>query len=144
MLTFFKKIYGRICIRFPWFNNLVLYGIFGVSAAVLDYMIFFALSKTDLLHPGIASLIGNICGFFFTFFCNTFFNFKKSTHLFIRFISYFGISAGGMALSTVLIYWAEHTAATNVYLLKAFLVFFVIPAIQFIFNKLITYRDFKE
>jgi hypothetical protein len=33
---------------------------------------------------------------------------------------------------------------TNVYILKAVLVLFVIPLIQFVLNKKITYRDFRD
>ena len=47
-----------------------------------------------------------------------------------------------MALSTLLIYFTKNAA--NVYLLKAVLVLFVIPVIQFILNRKITYRDFKD
>lgn len=141
-MKFIKGLYDTVCIRFPWFKNFILYGIFGLSAAVIDYAIFFALTRFAAFSPEIASLSGNIIGFLFTFFCNTFFNFKKSTHIVFRFISYLSITIGGMALSTLLIHYAKDMV--NVYLLKAVLVLFVIPVIQFIFNKKITYRDFKD
>ena len=139
---FLKKFYEGLCCRFPWLKNLVLYGIFGLSAAVLDYSIFFVLTRFEIIAPEIASLSGNIVGFLFTFFCNTFFNFKKHTHILFRFISYLSITIGGMTLSTLLIHYAKN--AMNVYILKAVLVLFVIPVIQFILNKKITYRDFDD
>ena len=142
MLGFFKELYNNICKRFPWFQHLVLYGIFGLTAAVIDYSVFYVLTGFAGISPEIASLSGNIVGFLLTFFCNTFFNFKKSTHIVFRFVSYLSITIGGMALSTYLIYFAKHM--TNIYILKAALVLFVIPVIQFIFNKKITYRDFKD
>lgn len=136
------KLYKIICGRFPWFHNLVLYAVFGLLAAVLDYSIFFVLSRFIGICPEIASLAGNICGFFFTFSGNTFYNFKKSSHLLFRFVSYLCIAAGGMTLSTLLIHNIKDLV--NVYLLKAVLVLFVIPVIQFILNKTITYRDFHD
>lgn len=142
MWGFFGKIYRSLCLTFPWLHNLVLYGVFGLTAAVIDYCIFFSLNRFCGCSPEIASLCGNICGFLFTFSCNTFFNFKKSSHILFRFISYLSITTGGMILSTLLIYFAKN--ATNVYLLKAALVLFVIPAIQFVLNRKITYRDFKD
>lgn len=142
MFVFFNRIYQSLCTRYPWLKHLILYGVFGVSAAVLDYAIFFVLNCYCSVLPEIASLSGNICGFLFTFSCNTFFNFKKSSHILYRFISYLSITAGGMALSTLLIYFTKNAA--NVYLLKAVLVLFVIPVIQFILNRKITYRDFKD
>ena len=142
MINFFMGIYNSLCNRFSWFKNLVLYGIFGLTAAVLDYFIFFVLSRFCGIIPEIASLCGNICGFLFTFSCNTFYNFKKSTHIVFRFISYLSITIGGMTLSTLLIHYTKEL--TNIYLLKAVLVLFVIPVVQFIFNKKITYRDFQD
>lgn len=142
MWKFFKEMYNKICTRFPWFNHFVLYGIFGLSAAVIDYSVFFVLTRFVKMEPEFASLTGNIIGFLFTFFCNTYFNFKKSNHLVFRFISYLAITICGMTLSTLVIHYAKNM--TNVYLLKAVLVLFVIPVIQFIFNKKITYRDFKD
>ena len=78
----------------------------------------------------------------FTFTGNTFYNFKKLDHVLFRFLSYFTITICGMGLSTVLIYYGK--AIVNVYLLKTCLVLFVIPAIQFILNKKITYRNFSN
>lgn len=136
------KLYKRICEILPWFHHLVLYAVFGLLAAALDYAIFFGLNHFQIVPPEIASLTGNICGFFFTFSGNTFYNFKKSSHLLFRFTSYLCIAAGGMTLSTLLIYYTK--TLFNVYLLKAVLVLCVIPLLQFILNKTITYRDFKD
>ena len=138
----FYGLYLKICERFTWFRNFVLYAIIGLMAAVLDYSIFFLLNHVFSVAPEYASLTGNICGFLFTFSGNTFYNFKKSTHVLFRFISYFCITIGGMTLSTLLIYYCKDKI--NVYFLKALLVLFVIPVIQFILNKKITYRDFDD
>lgn len=142
MWSFFKGAYDNICARFPWFHHLFLYGIFGLTAAAVDYSAFFVCTKFAAIPPEFASLIGNIVGFLLTFFCNTFFNFRKSTHILFRFISYLTITIGGMTLSTLLIHFAKEM--TNVYILKAVLVLFVIPLIQFVLNKKITYRDFCD
>jgi putative flippase GtrA len=139
---FLQRIYQQISKRFPWFRHFVLYAVIGLTAAVLDYFIFFSLSHFLSAAPESASLTGNICGFLFTFTGNTFYNFKKSTHVLFRFISYFCITAGGMTLSTLLIHYCKDNM--NVYFLKALLVLFVIPVIQFILNKKITYRDFEK
>ena len=140
--NFFYGLYLQICGRFSWFRNFVLYAIIGLMAAVLDYSIFFSLNHFLSIAPEYASLTGNICGFLFTFSGNTFYNFKKSTHVLFRFISYFCITVGGMTVSTLLIHYLK--GQVNVYFLKALLVLFVIPVIQFILNKKITYRDFDD
>ena len=135
-------LYRKICERFSWFHNFVLYAIIGVMAAVLDYSIFCVMNRWIGLAPELSSLIGNICGFLFTFSGNTFYNFKKSTHVLFRFISYFCITSCGMTLSTLLIHYGKNVV--NLYILKAVLVLCVIPMFQFILNKKITYRDFPE
>lgn len=140
--NFFFGLYKRACSRFSWLHNFVLYAVIGLMAAALDYSIFFTLSRFFSFAPEIASLIGNTCGFLFTFSGNTFYNFKKSSHVLFRFISYFSITIGGMTLSTLLIHYAK--GKINIYFLKAVLVLFVIPMIQFILNKKITYRDFSS
>ena len=142
MWNFFYSLYQSACRRFNWLHNFVLYAVIGVLAACLDYSIFWSVWHFTGLSPEISSLIGNLCGFLFTFTGNTFYNFKKSTHVVFRFVSYFLITIGGMTLSTLLIHYAK--TLMNVHLLKAVLVLFVIPAIQFILNKTITYRDFSE
>ena len=142
IVGYFFKLYGLACERFPWLHNFVLYAIIGVMAAVVDYSIFCALKHWVGLAPEWSSLIGNICGFLFTFSGNTFYNFKKSTHVWFRFLSYFCITSCGMTLSTLLIHYGKDVI--NLYILKAVLVLCVIPIFQFILNKKITYRDFPE
>lgn len=141
-MNFLLRCYNFICKKFPWFNNLFLYAIIGLAAAVLDYSIFFIFCKSGLTTPETASLIGNICGFGFTFSGNTFYNFKKSDHAIFRFTSYLCIALFGMAFSTTAIHIAKNYM--DVYLLKAVLMLFVIPLMQFILNKKITYREFKK
>ena len=135
------QIYAQLCKRFSWLHNFVLYAVIGLLAAVLDYAVFWSLKQLAGFAPELASLCGNMCGFLFTFSGNTFYNFKKSTHVLFRFISYFSITIGGMTLSTLLLYYGKELM--NIYVLKAVLVLFVIPMIQFVLNKKITYRDFS-
>ena len=141
-MKFLLHCYELACGKFPWLKHFILYAIIGLMAAVVDYLIFFLLSKSELLPPEFASLTGNICGFLFTFTGNTFYNFKKSDHVLFRFCSYFGITIFGMTFSTLMISFTKESY--NVYFLKAALVLFVIPLVQFILNKKITYREFAD
>ena len=142
MVKEFFALYRLACVRLTWLHQLVLYGIIGLLAAAVDYGIFALLTFFDFLPPEFASLAGNIAGFFFTFSGNTFYNFKKSDHVLFRFISYLTIAACGMAFSTLIIRFSQNFF--NVYLIKAALTLFIIPLIQFILNKKITYRQFKK
>jgi putative flippase GtrA len=137
-----NKYYNSAELKFPWLKNFILYAFIGVIAAVFDYSIFFVINYFDIFSPEIASLTGNICGFMFTFTGNTFYNFKKSDHVLFRFLSYLLITICGMTLSTALIHYGK--TIMNVYILKVILVLFVIPSIQFVLNKKITYRNFNK
>ncbi len=126
-----KKAYKR-------FRNFILYGVFGAIAAALDYGVFFILTYSGLISaPEAAGFVGNICGFLFTFFTNTFVNFKKNDAMFKRFIMYFLICACGWGISALLIHIFKNII--NVYVLKIF-VMAIVTVFQYFMNKYITYR----
>lgn len=120
------------------FKNLFLYVIFGLSAAVVEYLVFALLFTVTSMQPETINIIGALCGFAFSFSTNTFLNFKKTDNLFKRFLSYGTICFGGMIFSTLLISTFKYTF--NLLILKAFVMFFV-SIVQYILNKKITYRD---
>ncbi|MCM1330508.1 MAG: GtrA family protein [Ruminococcus sp.] len=120
------------------FRNLILYGMFGVIAAGIDYGVFFILVYTGAVDvPEIAGVIGNVCGFIFTFLTNTFLNFKKKNAFFRRFLSYFIICACGWGLSALLMNIFKESV--NVYILKIGIMI-VVMFFQYFMNKYITYR----
>ena len=118
------------------YRNFILYGVFGVIAAGLDYGICFLIN-----HAGVslelASIIGNVCGFFFTFSTNTFVNFKKYDRIVFRFISYILICLIGWGLSTLILHLFKDSV--NNYILKV-VAMAVSAVIQYFLNKFITYR----
>lgn len=119
------------------FQNLVLYGFFGVVAALIDYGVFSLLVAFGGLAPEIANIISAVCGFAFTFITNTFLNFKKKDKLLRRFLSYGVICLVGMVISTTTISLLKDFM--NLYLLKA-LVMIVVSLLQFVLNKVVTYQ----
>ncbi len=121
------------------FRNLILYGIFGIIAAVIDYGTYVILVRFGIIAiPEAASLVGNLCGFVFTFLTNTLLNFKKKDAFFRRFVSYALICLLGSAVSTFLIYLLKDFI--NIYILKVGVMIIICTA-QYLLNKLITYRN---
>lgn len=121
------------------YRNFILYGFFGAAAAVIDYLIYTLLLYLNVFSlPEICSVIGNVCGFIFTFTTNTFLNFKKKDAFFRRFISYAAICIAGSAVSTLLIYLFKDIV--NLYILKI-AVMVIICIAQYLLNKIITYKD---
>ena len=90
---------------------------FGASAAVIDYVIsaiFIHFAVFD--KPEICSLIGNVCGFIFTFMTNTLVNFKKRSEYMKTFASYATICIAGSLISTLLIHLLK--SSMNIYIFE--------------------------
>lgn len=146
MSKFEDKIDSMFADRIPKYEllkNIFLYGVFGCSAAVVEVIVDKLLYMTGM-NATIVTVIGAIVGLLFTFTTNTFLNFKKTDNLLKRFISYAGIASIGIAFKGIvmfLCYTKFNIAATipEIYM-NVFLIFFV-AAVQFVFNKLFTYKD---
>lgn len=115
-----------------------MYLLIGGGAAILDFGTFFLLEK-NLVHvaPELASIFGQLVGFMFSFFFNTFGNFKRTDKLFKRFLSFFGVTLFGMIISTVIIHAFKDNI--DIFILK-FLCLIFVSTLQFLLHKLITYR----
>lgn len=131
------KIGSFIRTFFEKYRNFILYGFFGGAAALIDYGVFWVLTAAAELPPEAASIIGNVCGFIFTFFTNTYLNFKKKDAFLKRFLLYFLICACGWGISTLLIHCFKDLI--NQYILKIAVMAFV-TLFQYFMNKFITYR----
>lgn len=135
ILSYIKTLFRLFFTRF---HDFILYGIIGLGAAVIDYGISLLVNyltggNTEVL----AAVSGQAIGFLFTFFLNTFCNFKKTDKLFKRFLSYGAVCLAGMGIT-----------ALATYLLKDVMLFAWLKLIclagvsilQFFLNKFITYR----
>lgn len=123
-------------------TNIVLYGIIGVIAAVIDFAIFSIINlATKTSVPEIANICGAVTGFFISFSLNTFFNFQKRDRLLYRFVSYGLICLFGVFITTAAIHYLKD--AMDLSLLKILCIFGV-SILQFILNKLISFSDKKE
>ena len=120
------------------YRNILLYLMFGLIAAGIDYFVFVLLISGSFANRAeIANIIGAVCGFVFTFSTNTFLNFKKNDRILQRLISYGSITILGLIVSTGAISLLKETMDLKI--LKV-LVLVGIAAIQFALNRLITYR----
>ena len=138
IIDYIKLLFKLMFIRQPVLKNIMLYGVFGLIAAGLEYCVFSLLIYLKVFpYAVISNIIASLCGFAFTFLTNTFLNFKKKNRLIFRLLSYGLICAGGMAFSSLMIHLLG--SQMNLYVLKAILIVFV-SLVQFILNKLITYR----
>lgn len=136
--TLFMLFGMRMKANKEFFKNLVLYGLIGGVAAALDYGIFALLAGVVGTDPVVANVAGAVVGFAFTFTLNTFVNFKKTTHILKRLVSYGIICLIGMGISS----GALHIfgKVMNVFWLKLIMLV-IVSLIQFVLNRKITYGD---
>lgn len=121
------------------YRNFILYALFGAAAAVIDYVISAILIHFAVFYkPEICSLIGNVCGFIFTFMTNTLVNFKKRSEYMKTFASYAAICIAGSLISTLLIHLLK--SSMNIYVLK-FVVMIFVCLLQYFLNRTITYKN---
>lgn len=135
IVSYIKTLFRLLFIRFRGF---LLYGFFGLCAAVADYGISLLINHlTGGSCEVLAAVSGAAAGLFLTFFLNTFFNFKKTDRLLGRFASYTAICLTGLgitALTTYLFQGRIPFAALKLICIVG------TAAYQFFLNKYITYR----
>lgn len=120
-------------------RNILLYGLFGTIAAVVDFLLFLIINSIlDNRHPEIANVVSAGTGFVVSFLLNTHLNFRKTDRYALRFASYLAICLAGIGLSTAMIYLLK--GSIPLVPLKI-LTMVVVAAVQFLLNRSITYRE---
>lgn len=84
-------------------QQLIVYGVIGLSGATLDFLGYLFLYKSLGVPPPIASFLSVTLGITNNFILNSRFNFKVSDNLLKRFMSFYTIGLFGAILSAVLI-----------------------------------------
>jgi putative flippase GtrA len=86
-------------------RNVILYGIIGVSAMVVDVVFFLLFFNVLLIPPTIATVLSVSVAMVYAFSLNAIHNFKTKDLLRSRFASYAVVSMLGMLASAVIIKW---------------------------------------
>lgn len=129
-MTFFKS---------DLFKQIFRYGIFGGLAVGVDFVIFFVLANIFKMNIFVSNFISMNCGMVFSFFMNTFFNFKQKDDLVKKFFKFAGIAYTGIVLSMIIIYILHLFMSSN--LIIKLISAIIVAAYQFVLNKLITYNE---
>lgn len=141
-------------------RQLVKYGIVGGIGFVIDFGVFWFLNNYLSIHypfsPHISDLVDgrltvntvdtNICHIISSiiaitnnFILNSYFTFKVTDHKIKRFLSFFGIAAIGLVISTILLSFFIEVAGLNDLVAKLIAVV-IVAMLQFIFNKFFTFK----
>jgi putative flippase GtrA len=120
------------------YRELVLYGIIGGISAGLDFIVY-----TLLCHLSVYYLIANTisihCGIFCSFILNRQYNFRVKDKTAKRFISFYTVGLLGLGISTLMLYCMISMAEWNEILSKL-LTIIIVALVQFVMNKLITFK----
>lgn len=119
-------------------KEVIFYGIIGAFSAFIDSLVFIILSQTNL-NMYISNFISVNVGIGISFFLNTYLNFKLIDNLKTRFIKFFSVGYIGLLISTLLLYIGTQLLSLNEIVVKIASII-IVAAIQFILNKLITYK----
>lgn len=119
-------------------KEIIVYAIIGGISAGLDSILFAVISMIGV-NLYIANFISVNIGIITSFILNTRFNFKIKDNIQKRLIRFLTIGYVGMSISTVILYIGKELWGIDAILVKLISVV-VVAILQFILNKLITYR----
>lgn len=124
------------------FVQLVKYVLIGVLGLVVDFGIYTILTHFKM-NVEIANIISSTCGIINNFLWNSYTNFKVHDRMILRFISYFIVGQITTVFTTVSLFIFV-TKLGYPHLIVKIVATFVATLIQFVINKVITFRKAKK
>ncbi|WP_265668566.1 GtrA family protein [Lactobacillus amylovorus] len=131
-----KKI--KFILHSESFIQLVKYVMIGILGLVVDFGAYTMLTYFKM-NVEIANIISSTCGIINNFFWNSYVNFKVHDRLILRFISYFLVGQITTVFTTVSLF-VFATELRFPHLIVKVSATFVATLIQFVINKIITFR----
>ena len=122
-------------------EKIVLYGIIGISAGMIEFAIFFFLTQNFLSNVYLANTYALCISIFYSFNMNNYFNFKKKDKYIRRAIKFYIVCGIGILISNFLIY--SLTMYFTLYFSKIISMLLVI-LFQFSMIFFWTFRDYKK
>lgn len=124
------------------FVQLVKYVLIGVLGLVVDFGIYTILTHFKM-NVEIANIISSTCGIINNFLWNSYTNFKVHDRMILRFISYFIVGQIITVFTTVSLFIFV-TKLGYPHLIVKIVATFVATLIQFVINKVVTFRKAKK
>lgn len=131
-----KKI--SILLHSEGFEQLIKYVLIGILGLVVDFGTYWILTDINI-NVEIANMISSTCGIINNFFWNSYANFKVHDKLLLRFLSYFLVGQITTVFTTVSLFIFA-TKLGFAHLIVKVIATFVATLIQFVVNKVITFR----
>ena len=124
------------------FVQLVKYVLIGVLGLVVDFGIYTILTHFKM-NVEIANIISSTCGIINNFLWSSYTNFKVHDRMILRFISYFIVGQITTVFTTVSLFIFV-TKLGYPHLIVKIVATFVATLIQFVINKVVTFRKAKK
>ncbi|KAA8795601.1 GtrA family protein [Lactobacillus crispatus] len=124
------------------FVQLVKYVLIGALGLVVDFGIYTILTHFKM-NVEIANIISSTCGIINNFLWNSYTNFKVHDRMILRFISYFIVGQITTVFTTVSLFIFV-TKLGYPHLIVKIVATFVATLIQFVINKVVTFRKAKK
>lgn len=124
------------------FVQLVKYVLIGVLGLVVDFGIYTILTHFKM-NVEIANIISSTCGIINNFLWNSYTNFKVHDRMILRFISYFIVGQITTVFTTVSLF-VFVTKLGYPHLIVKIVATLVATLIQFVINKVVTFRKAKK
>lgn len=124
------------------FVQLVKYVLIGVLGLVVDFGIYTILTHFKM-NVEIANIISSTCGIINNFLWNSYTNFKVHDRMILRFISYFIVGQITTVFTTVSLFIFVTKLGYPLLIVKI-VATFVATLIQFVINKVVTFRKAKK
>ncbi|MCL2078777.1 MAG: GtrA family protein [Oscillospiraceae bacterium] len=118
-------------------RQVLLYAVIGGTSALLDFILFTLFYKQFGINEYLANGISIHAGIAMSFILNRKFNFKKNDRILFRSISFYLTGLFGLALSQGIL-WLGTIMLLPVITVKLISIF-IVAAIQFVVNKIITF-----
>lgn len=124
------------------FIQLIKYILIGILGLVVDFGIYIILTHFAV-NVEIANIISSTCGIINNFFWNSYTNFKVHDRMLLRYISYFLVGQITTVFTTVSLFIFVTKLGLPHFLVKV-VATFVAVLIQFVINKLVTFRKSRR
>ncbi|MDK6502530.1 GtrA family protein [Lactobacillus crispatus] len=124
------------------FVQLVKYVLIGVLGLVVDFGIYTILTHFKM-NVEIANIISSTCGIINNFLWNSYTNFKVHDRMILRFISYYIVGQITTVFTTVSLFIFV-TKLGYPHLMVKVIATFMATLIQFVINKVVTFRKVKK
>ncbi len=134
-----NNIYKLLRQKYSTHRHVVNYVLIGITGIFVDFGIFAILFNLFNINPIVANALSGCCSITSNFTLNALFNFKTRNRLLARFLSFFGIALGGIAITSITLNIFHEGLGVNANIVK-FVSLIVIVVVQYNLNKVISFN----